>query len=271
MKVVFSAFIMCAIILACSKKNGLQKDYKIFKSEIELRSETGKSDSMALNYYVSLFKEETFLKLSQNNVYTILSQDGDYNTGKWQLTDNTQELQFMPVAIAKCNFTLKKEIEADTDLEYLILKNTDKKLKVNLLLVEDDYYETKKSNLLSDEANWWRKRPLKKESNEQIKKRILAQLDYMIQYFEMIDSKNLTSFMVKHLKSPYLFYSNGIGLDENNLLKNSMFYDYADTMTALQYYNKALNSISEYPADTESFTKGYTNALKKISKTISLM
>jgi hypothetical protein len=192
--------------------------------------------------------------------------------GKWS-DDNSSSIFEMNINnIRKIIFAKKEEDGQNNELEYLVLKSQNSKgLIVNLLLKKDDYYESEKTDLMSLSSNWWRVKSLKKEPKQLIKNRIIAQIDYMIKYFELIDEKEYGSFQHKALTSPYKFYSNGIGLDPSELSEyNKIFNNYDDAATAYDLLDKGMKSISVYPADKESFTKGYSNALKEIRKFIEL-
>jgi hypothetical protein len=274
-KLYFYNFILFAsifFIISCSSKSKYATSFKIVKYEAILTDRSTNTDSLAKQQYDMLFDNEAFIKFFDNDSLNLLNGLGKYSLGEWSHDNNTSIFEMNINNIRKIIFA-KKEEEGDSDeFEYLVLKSQNSKgLTINLLLKKDDYYESKKTDLLSLSSNWWRVKPSKKESKELIKKRIIAQIDYMIKYFELIDDKQYGSFQHKPLTSPYKFYSNGIGLDPSELTEyNKIFNNYDDAATAYDLLDKGMKSISVYPADKESFTKGYSNALKEIKKFIEL-
>lgn len=265
-------FILIFLIVSCSSKSKYATAFKIVKYEATLTERSTNTDSLAKQQYDMLFDNEAFIKFFDNDSLNLLNGLGKYSLGKWSNDNNTSIFEMNINNIRKIIFAKKEEEGDSNEFGYLVLKSQNSKgLIINLLLKKDGYYESEKTDLLSLSSNWWRIKSLKKESKELIKKRVIAQIDFMIKYFELIDDKEYGSFQYKQLTSPYKFYSNGLGLDPSELIEyNKIFNNYDDAATAYDLLDKGMKSISVYPSDKESFTKGYTNALKEIRKFIEL-
>ncbi|MEA5257050.1 hypothetical protein VB264_04580 [Arcicella aquatica] len=265
--------ILLLLFMGCSSKSKYEVAFKIVKHEVLLTESASNKDSLFKEQYDLLFEDETFIKFFDNDSLTLLNNHGLFAVGTWSNNPTTDSIFFMNINnIGKISFLKQDEEGEGGEFEYLVLKSKSAKgLIVNLLLKKDYYYESKKTDLLSVSSNWWRVKPTKKETKDQIKKRVIAQIDFMLKYFELIDDKQYTTFKTTPLICPYSLYSTGMDINPSELTEyNKLFYDYDDAATAYELLDKGLKSISVYPADSETFTKGYSNALKEIRKFIEL-
>ena len=173
---------------------------------------------------------------------------------------------------AKVKFNVEEQKNEKGEVDFLKLTgNANDKYSVILLIKKDNYYEPENSDLMSFKNNWWRVKPASHESKAKIKARVLGQIDFNVAYFQLIEDNNYRSFMVSHLKSPFKFYSNGIGFETLPMERNAtIFYDETDAKTGYEYYLNGMKSISKYPADPKSYTQGYINALKEIRRFVEL-
>ncbi len=257
---------------SCSKKDKFTRPFKVISHKSLLLLPSAEIDRSRKTKFADMFDDEAYIRFYENGQYTSLNRKGGYHRGQWQLIDGDSLVVQMDIEnVGKVLFNVKEEKDEETGGKYLSLKSQDLgQIEVSLVLKEDDFYQNADVDLLSTTMNWWRERPDKAENQEQIKKRVLAQLEYMIQYFKMVDDKNLDSFYVTHLQSSIEFYSNGISLNDD-LQMMDYYHDEEAALKAQQYLKDGFNSLSKYPTDSQSFTKGYYKALKEISKAISLM
>ncbi len=220
----------------------------------------------------ALFNSNAFITFYEKDSLTILNEIGKYGIGQWS-EGEADRFKLIIKDIGEFKFVKSEENNDGGDFEYLVLKSNNKNgLSINILLKKDDYYVSKNVDLLSYSANKWRLKPAKRESKEEIKKRVLSQLDYMIHYFEFSNEKQYRTFQVNHFASPFKFFANGLGLRPyyDALEYSDLFYDLNDAAQANTMLENGLNSISVYPSDPESYTKGYQNALKQIRKFVEL-
>lgn len=263
--------ICCTILAGCKSKDDIRTDFKITTLEVKENVDTtlGQSLETKLNKYLS----DGYIKFQDNDTVTVFSRTGSFLFGQWSQDDKTDMITLDIKELGPISF--KKEIQLDEkdNLEFLILKGKNAKgAEVKLLLKKDDHFEYNSNDLLSLDRNRWRIKPLKKESKEQIKIRTLAQIDYMISYFELVVGRDLSYFNRNILVSPYAFYQDGIGIEPSELSEyNQIFYDDNDAAEALDLLRKGIRSISRYPTSKDSYTEGYLNVLKEIRKYIALL
>jgi hypothetical protein len=260
----FTAF----TFISCKSKNEYQTGFKVASFEAKFPSDT----THAFEQQCSKYFNEGWMKFYEGDTVTALSRMGNFTFGTWKENEDAKKITLELKELGK--FELNKEIQLgeNDELEYLILKGKNAKgAELKLLLKKDDYFEFETKDLLSFAWNKWRVKPTKKESKEQIKSRVLAQIDYMNGYFTLLDEREYTSFFESHLTSPYKFYSNGISLDPSYLTEyNNIFYDYNDAAEAYNYLKGGLNSVVKYPSDNKTYNEGYVKALKEIRQFIVL-
>jgi hypothetical protein len=255
------------LLISCSKSEPSSTTYKITKSEIDISSPNlvDSLDAVIFKEKCKIYFTNAFVKLYAKDTITVLTEMGDFTFGKFT-SEKKEKLDFNLFDLGEFQFSTREEADEQGDPEYLVLTGSaNGKYSVKLLLKKDESFEYEKKDLMSVSSNNWRIKPQKSETDSEIKNRVMAQLDYMIDYFTFINDEGHSSFMVGHLRSPFKFYSNGIGIKEITLADfNKNFYDENDSQKALGLLISGLNSISVYPADEKSFTKGYSNALKEI-------
>jgi hypothetical protein len=277
MKLKFSiisiGFLLWFVLGSCSEKDKFTRAFKVISHKSLLLLPSAEIDRGRKTKFADMFDDDAYIRFYDNGQYTSLNKKGNYYTGQWQLIEGEGlVLQLKIDNVGTVLFNVKDDKDEETGAKYLSLKSKDfGQIEVSLVLKEDDFYQNGDVDLLSSTMNWWRERPENVENQEQIKKRVLAQLEYMIQYFKMVNDKNLDSFYATHLQSSIEFYSNGISLNNDLERLTEYYYDEEAALKAQQYLEDGFNSLSKYPADPQSFTKGYYNALKEISKAISLM
>ncbi len=137
-----------------------------------------------------------------------------------------------------------------------------------VLLKEDPHFEYKQKDLMAPGLNSWRKRPLHAETDAEIRKRLIAHIDYLIAYFEMTTDNGQGFFEQWHLETPIRFYSNGIATPAKGQPKTWLgwFYNDVDAARAAEIIGDAMHSINKYPANTSTFTEAYIIALKEMKE-----
>lgn len=268
----FTLATLMFLMLSCSSKSKYEAAFRVVKYEVILTERSVAKDTVTKELYDTFFKDEAFIKFFDTDSLSFLTSLGYYSKGTWSHDDEAGTFDINIGPLGSMTYQKQEEEGEGKGLDYLVLKSRNSKgLTVNLLLKKDDYFESDKTDLLSLPLNWWRIKPTKSESKAQIKRRVLAQIDYMISYFELISDKKYGSFQSKPLVCPFSLFANGIGLDPSGVQDyNQLFFDDTDAAFAYNLLKGGLNSISVYPADKESYTKGYANALKEIRKFIEL-
>ncbi len=259
-------FIICRLFFSCSSHPSKVSTFRIEEAILEtteLRSSL--SDSTEYRHLLSFLKD-AHVKFGSDDTVSILAPNGNFSFGKYT-SSGKQILDFSLNGIGAFALGVKQGLDQDGKLSHLMLTGlVNGKYKVKMMLQKDDYYNSYKYDLLSLKANRWRIKPESHESKENIRKRMMEQLAYMITYFSHIEDEKFTSFRVSHLRAPFRFYSNGIGIDDFSTSEYSkIFYDNKDAGEAILLLSQGLKSISgAYPSDPKRFTKGYLNALNKI-------
>lgn len=263
-------FLVIVIFNGCKTKNDYLNAFKIGKYEIGGNKDS--TQTMVFTQRCRTFFDESYIKFYTPDTLTILSKNGDFALGKWKEDKENNTITIETPEIGKLKFR-KEEEENDDKLEYLVLtgKNVND-IDVKLILKIDPYFESKTRDLVTFSSNWWRIKPMQHETKEQIKKRVIAQIDYMINYFELLDENKYTSYFESHLISPYKFYANGIELTplSNNLQYSSLFFDDKDAAIAYELLKGGINSIVKYERDSERYTSGYIKALNEIKRFIKV-
>lgn len=232
--------------------------------------ETASNESFFTNLGIkeALPSESSFLHLYKNGVLSSLNTT-KYSTGKWNYSNKDSVLTITDTV----NTTARK-----ITLKLLSLKNNNFKFKVltinkikpsgNYFLIysQSTHYQEGAKDLLSVKENSWRLKPSKKETNEQIKQRVIAQLKYHVDYFDLTKSKDQTYFETKILQSPFNFYQHALGVPENYQLSPEwvkIFYDRQDAEKAADILRKSISNVEKLN-DHERFTDTYKEIINKM-------
>ncbi|AFD05804.1 hypothetical protein [Solitalea canadensis] len=212
--------------------------------------------------------ESSFIHLYKDGVVSSLSTI-KYSTGKWSYANKDSILTITETA----NTTVQKTV-----LKLVSVKNSNFKFKVLsinkikpsenyfLIYTQSTHYQEGAKDLLSVKENSWRFKPSKKENNEQIKQRVIAQLKYHIDYFDLTKSKEQSYFETKILQSPFNFYQHALGVPENYQLSQEWvktFYDHQDAEKAANILRKSIDGVDKLN-DHERFTDTYKEIITKM-------
>lgn len=217
-----------------------------------------------------IFKD-AYLALYKSDSISILSGAGNFAFGTYKNTDNKQlDIKIKDVGLLELNASQEKGEDILSKIILLEGKFNDI-YRVKILIKDDKTFYSKTKDLLTYSENKWRVKSADSLTSTQVKQKVINQIDYMIKYFELIEEQELGSFQVQHFNSPLKFYSNGIGLKryETETFKN-LFISESEMMQALDYYGLSIKSMTAYPADKDSYTKGYSNALKEMKQYLKL-
>jgi hypothetical protein len=253
------------IFYGCSKEKKLLGAWKIVNiesgdSDIDRR---GEEMEVFTSNLMGGLTNDSFYKLYDNHTFGAFIK-GKYTQGSWEYNDDNKKLALVhtelkkkiPMIINKLDdIWLKLELE-DASLFHQGLKPV-------MLWKKNDSFENKTVDLLSYEQNWWRVKPKHKESKDEIKKRVLGHITYVIDYFKLVIDKKQGYFQVDILETPFSFYSGGMGLPysvEPDSRWGQTFYNKEDAEYALFLLSNALKSIGTYPNDSR-WTEGYKKAL----------
>ncbi|UBM59260.1 hypothetical protein LAG90_01130 [Marinilongibacter aquaticus] len=267
----FATFLL---FLSCGKKS---KENQAF-SVVNVSMAKG---SVADSVYVgemktmvdTLFSRHAKFKFYPGDTCTLLTKSGNFALLKGFHAD--EGLVFLSSKdLGQFEFNESIERNDSGELDFVSFSGENEKgVLLKILAKPEQEYAYDKADLLDFSHNWWRIKPEEKESEEQIKQRVLAQLTYMIDYFQLVEDKGYRAFELPHMLSPFRFYQYGIGLKreaEENF--SIIFYDMQDTKIALNFLKRGIESIGEYPSEKgERYTLGYIRSLKKIKHFLELI
>lgn len=132
----------------------------------------------------------------------------------------------------------------------------------NLKRIED-----KRAGKLFDETgNWWRQKAAAPETEEALKLRVKAALEYYALYFQIV-SEDATYFTPRRVFLPFRYYQHGVMLApfDQPTHFNAMFYD---TTQARQGYEIISTAIDHYEGrfpKGENYVIEYSMFLKKLA------
>lgn len=250
-------FAVLAIASSCNTQpEGLfSTQLKVIKVETESTESPSEALVQSLhNAHIKFYDKELAL----------LTDSGNYRTAAYKYNDAGKSLSLKFPGQDAITFVVDDKAAAQADKNWIVLKGSTKAgAPVKIVLEPNDHYEYEDTDQLKPAANAWRLKPTKNQSKEEIKKKVIAQLDYMIAYFNMAIKREDRTFNVKHLNAPLDFYANGLAFKDYEPLAQwrNIFYDDEDASKGLELLIKAMKSMKEYPADKKSYTQGYANAL----------
>jgi len=262
MKNIIIAFFCLAVVSSCNFFGpSFQQTWHVTK--IDAVAGDQETEPVFTDAFISFYDHGVASFFNKNehdrSLGAALFRDGQYTRADNELT-----------------FTLRK---TTIDLTFTILEHSGKwliheivkgpkeSIGTQLKCQPSDVYQSSSFDLLDPKNNTWRQKADHKETKEEIKQRVVGHLNYLINYFDLVEHKSQGYFETAILQSPIGFYSNGIALPNDFASDNKWspyFYDEEDATSGGKMLSQGLSSIEEYPADSKSYTKGYYNALKLI-------
>ena len=184
--------------------------------------------------------------ISFKNNGDFLQTDSLFGTqGKWEIND-TGSLKIASAGKGFENFNgVLTGIKNDTILieELVSLENETIKLIWHLkkILTGSD-----EDNLFKKEINQWRQKSNQKETDGEIRKRIISMLKYYSLYFKMVSVESIY-FSPVRVFLPFSYYQHGIGLKEFNSLDyfSSCFFDLANAKKGYEILKNGIEKTME--------------------------
>ncbi|MGZ5287034.1 MAG: hypothetical protein ACXWB9_07615, partial [Flavisolibacter sp.] len=171
--------------------------------------------------------------------------DSMKHKGKWTVSeDSTFEIRNGGMGFS--HFISKYEdFEKDTLqlLEYIPLEKRPIKVIWHLKKIKTD---DEAMPLFQPAANNWRNQPARPESEQEIRKRLSAMLEYYNEYFKLV-SKESAYFLPVRVALPFSYYQHAIGVkDEISPLFSKVFYDSADAGKAYNILKETVTNTGDY-------------------------
>ncbi|WP_338876298.1 hypothetical protein WBJ53_11685 [Spirosoma sp. SC4-14] len=232
--------------------------------EQTLAQESSETQRKRFRSFMRTYMKEMVIRFYPNGDYTQLSNNR-YTTGRWSF-DEASSLLTITENEGKLRFRV--EPNNATSLKLFISNSKDVgHEQMSFSLKQDTEYQHDAIDLLARERNKWRQKPTHPESATELKNRLIDQLAYIIDYFELTLKKKQGYFNTSYLDAPFRFYQNGVGLyNESELPTNwkNCYFNEADALKAHAMLISAFKSGLVYPAKTETFTEGYAKFLRQV-------
>ena len=211
--------------------------------------------------------EEVFLKFYPDGKVAFVSQ-GEYALNQWSFDGRSSYLTLASNPVwSNLAFRVERGEDQTLKLYFIHKKRPEVGLRIFLILKENQRYEHKDVDLLAEDRNRWRVKPKQKESDPAIRQRVVDQISYLVDYFEVIEKNKQNFFETRILQSPFRFYQNGMGLTEVDNLPEEwkrVFYDEEDAIKAHALLASCFQKRLSYPQGTKTYTEGYAKFLKQI-------
>jgi len=211
----------------------------------------------------------------------------NYRHGKWRSTDNQLVLytepnndsvcfsinkvdyDFMEIAIDTTNFKrLGRFIMPYDDISFF---DTQDSLKFQLILDKKGYAD-KKEDPYSRENNWWRIKPLKEESLDEVKSRVLNLVDFHLLMFRDAIENKKSVVTYNWFSSPLVVSNNGIALRNYQKVKEDWeyyFYDSAQAWYGFLILRTGFEKKLEYPEHINNPFERNKNLLEQYRKNLT--
>ena len=121
------------------------------------------------------------------------------------------------------------------------------------------------SDLFKTKNNLWRRKPLKKETAQEIKERIIAMLKYYSLYFKIVSEESIY-FSPVRVFLPFTYYQHGVGLTGFTTNFSDCFYDAGDAEKGYNFLRQAFESTEdlEFPSG-HNFVIEYSQYFQRLA------
>lgn len=183
----------------------------------------------------------SYISLKSDNSYTFLLGN-QYMFGTYQL--KPEELILKPKTgkeiHLKVNYSNANSIQIHGDFEdfksdYLVIADGKSSFYINLR--PEKNITDNKNDIRSETLNEWRLKPAQPETDEQIKKRLINNLEFIAAYMNVNRNSDREVINIRGIKSPFRHAANGIVLNYWNEVDNFwklIFFDENDAEKAFK-------------------------------------
>jgi hypothetical protein len=238
-------------------------------TKMELAENDHESETIYYDAFLSFYDDGSasfFNKYEHEDEEPTVAHQPLYRVGQWRR--HGKELIFM---LTNTENNTKFTINS-IDNKWLVLEIIDgpkETLGTILKCQVSEEYRSKSFDLLAPQSNGWRTKPDHKETRAELNTRVLAHVDFLLSYFQMINDNDQDYFEPRVLQTPFQFFSNGIGLRDDFEKDEpwvSHFYDDDNAEQGGKMLINGLRSIEDYPGGGKNFTEGYQKALLLIKE-----
>lgn len=240
--------------------------------------------SYGVEGFKQVFAASKLILRRDNTFDLVLFQN--YRHGQWKSTDkqlilytepnndsifiaiNSIDYDFMEIALDTTNFQrLGRFIMPYENISFF---DTQDSLKFQLLLDKNGYAD-KAKDPYSRQNNWWRIKPLKEESLDEVKDRVLNMVDFHLLMFNDAIEKKRSVVTYNWFTSPLVVANNGIALRNYQKIEEdweSFFYDSAQAWYGFLILRTGFEKKLEYPDHITSPFERNKNLLEQYRKNL---
>jgi len=264
----FCLLLTVPIIFSCTSGNddvetSLSGDWLILYPDHQLRT---KSEREVYGRYQDSLVNLFGLKLIRFDADgKFLELDSVFKTrGQWAVVSDDQlQIREGGKGFNPFNTTIEG-LENDTLrlLQTLLLENEKIKVIWHLKKVEGD---TLAQKLVSPGANEWRKKPLRSETESEIRRRLAGLLNYYSTYLKLV-SQESSYFLKSRVHLPFQYYQHALGMKEQMPAGFiNLFYDENDAQKGYAILSQTVSRLSKEFKWAENFVIEYALFFKRMT------
>lgn len=265
----FGVVLLLFVLSACGKERGPLIGTWAFSGLTEDSSQTENMqaiDKEIFSSYITFSSDKTFLFLDYGtedfiNLTASLfdspkPENGRIYSGTWSQIDSV-------IYFDIDNYPLKDRFYAEIvslDRHHTVLKfpnqqHTEFESSVMAFTYKKTYYEdisNSEFDFTRENLNNWRIKSSRKESEKELRTRIINSLDFAIHYFEYHEKQKLKSANKQYVQPlPFRFYENGIVLERLRDCPEwiELFYDHEDAIAAQKIIRSGFRRVGKVPED----------------------
>lgn len=182
----------------------------------------------------------------------------DVSANKFDVTVHVDSIYPNKLQFDMDEFTLNKLLwkHADDENGYHFLFN--KPYCAFVLDADNEIYRNEKDDPYSKANNWWRMKPAQRETDDQIKQRVLAHLNFWETLFKDADNKQRAYVPFYWFASPLVIASYGAQMNYYEDAKQEWdqnFYDSVDAHKGYEYMRKCFSKKINYIESDDKYEK----------------
>ena len=240
-------YLLCALVIffsSCTSTEKLDKNkiigsWKLSELTTHDKESLAMYEQMESKFESAPSSKEVVLHFYPDSSYSEV-EGHKAKCGTWSYL-NEKELKFGDYRLAIEEF----EQEKSKNSLIVSIRNEKDNIESELRLVEEvEKLKDYKTDPFYPDNNKWRQRPTRKETNEQIRARLLNYVLHNAYILNAAHERNLNTVSFAHSKGIIKIFQGGIGVyPENNINKSwiSCFYDEEDAMKAFYLFSSYLD------------------------------
>lgn len=210
--------------------------------------------------------KDCFLRFYADSSVAVWQKRQGYSLHRWVYSEEQESYRLInPETGTELHFRVADR--EGSSIKLAQLTEEQRETGLYLMLSMTQVYEDAQTDLLHPDQNAWRFPPKRPENPAEIKKRALAMLDYVIDYFELVERRRQAIVETSILQSPFRFYNHGIGLTSEKGLPPNWVATYFNQHQAAEAYRmlvKAFYRSGAYPKGVKRHTAAYLKVLYEV-------